>query len=109
MAVESLLVGQTKIQDDLLNSDHPEGRSKARFFLRHGFSCDAPDVLAAALAAHARALWPGRRTVSNLYVTKCIVAGPLACPDGSSPVIVAVWKVEPGATVAWLVTAYPHR
>jgi hypothetical protein len=29
--------------------------------------------------------------------------------DGSSPMTVAVWKVEPGATVAWLVTAYPHR
>jgi hypothetical protein len=108
-AVESLLVEQAKIQGFLLNADHPEGRSKARFLLGRGFSRGAPDVLAAALAAHARALWPGRRIVSNRYVTKCIVVGPLACPDGSSPSVVAVWRMEPGATVAWLVTADPHR
>ena len=68
----------------------------------------ALEGLATALALHATTFWPGR-IVSNSYVTKHIVVGSLICPDGTRPEIAAVWKIEPGTTVARLVTAYPHR
>ena len=40
-AVENLLIEQSKIDDYLLNIDHIDGRSKAKFFLERGVSLSA--------------------------------------------------------------------
>lgn len=107
-AIEFLRIEQAKIVDYLLNVDHVDGGDKTAFFLSRGFAVDVPDDLAEALAAHAAAHWPGRVS-ANAHVTKHIVEGPLACPDGSTPNILAVWKLDPGKPDAWLVTAYRYR
>lgn len=107
-AVENLLIEQGKIDDYLLNINHVDGWSKAKFFLGRGFSLGAPQDLANALAQHAIANWPGQ-VAANTYVTKHIVTGPLACPDGTTPDVLAIWKLIDDGVTASLVTAYPHR
>ncbi len=106
--IESLQIEEAKIVDYLLDVNHVDGGDKAAFFLGRGFTIDAPDELAEALATHAATHWPGR-VVTTSYVTKHIVEGPLTCPDGSTPNVLAVWKLDSGEPTAWLVTAYRRR
>lgn len=106
--IESLRIEEAKIVDYLLNADHVDGSDKAAFFLGRGFTIDAPDGLAEALATHAATHWPGR-VVTTAYVTKHIIEGPLTCPDGSMPNVLAVWKLDATEPTAWLVTAYRRR
>jgi hypothetical protein len=46
-------VSERKIRDYLLSSTHPGGRSKARYFLRFGFTASAWPEFANALRRHA--------------------------------------------------------
>jgi len=54
-------VPTAKLTEYLLNPRHPEGGSKARFFLGLGFSPEAPEDLAEAVLRHAegRRRWTG--------------------------------------------------
>jgi hypothetical protein len=62
---EQAVVDLRKIKDYLLSPTHPEGRAKARFFIRHGFSTDRPEELALAFIRHAKegALRLSRRNI----------------------------------------------
>ena len=103
-----IVVSPAKVVDYLLNLDHVEGRSKAKFFLARGFSRDRPVELADALAAQAIRGWPGD-SVAAPGATKHRVVGPVDCPDGSAPEVLTVWQVLTDSEVATLVTARPHR
>lgn len=107
MTMPKLAVPKSKLTRYLLDL---EGRdpSKARFFLGRGFALETWSDLADALAQHAVDNWPGR-VLPTSYGHKHVVTGGIACPDGSVPDLLAVWKVETGADVALLVTAYPNR
>lgn len=101
-------IDDLKIEAYLLNLAHKRGGSKAKFFLARGFSLGDTKAFAYALATHAHYNWPGTVT-AEAYGEKHAIEAPLACPDGTSPTILAVWKVETGSMTASLVTAYPHR
>ena len=58
--LERRYVPAAKITAYLLNFDHPEGGSKARFFVRFGFSPDLPHILEASLLEH-----PARHEVAT--------------------------------------------
>ena len=47
-------VERKKVVEYLLSFSHPDGRSKAEFFSRFGFSVDEWEVLARALKKHGR-------------------------------------------------------
>lgn len=51
--VENALVPKPKITDYLLSFTHRDGRSKAQFFIRFGFSAENWETLANALLHHA--------------------------------------------------------
>ncbi|HEX4767219.1 MAG TPA: hypothetical protein VH414_13195 [Lichenihabitans sp.] len=106
MSVVRLTISEDKIKRYLLDLSHPVGGSKARFFIDRGFNIATPDVLAEALTAHASGRWPGSSVVTP-YGIKHRIVGPMPCPDGSAPVILAVWQVQTGRTSADFVTAYP--
>ncbi len=108
VGVEGLSVAHAKVQDYLLNIKHPEGWSKAKFFLARGFDLSQPSVLAEALAVQALMGWPGDELITPGSVKHKIV-GPVQCPDGSAPDILTVWQVKTGSTSADLVTARPYR
>lgn len=71
---ERVHVSRAKIVDYLLSSTHPDGSSKAAFFVRFGFSAKAWETLAAALLAHGRAL-DVKRTETSPFGTRYIIEG----------------------------------
>jgi hypothetical protein len=75
-------VPERKITQYLLNPAHPAGGSKARFFLRFGFTAGGWQQLAEALRRHGR-----ENEVAAMEQTahgsRYIVDRPLIAPDGS--------------------------
>ena len=101
-----LAIEAHKLTEYLLNLNHPEGASKARFVKRHGFSRDDPNALASALVAHATSGWPGA-VIQGPYGQKCLIDGALITPIGTRPALRAVWAIADEALSARLITAYP--
>ena len=100
------LVPHEKIVHYLLDLAHPDGGSKAKFFLAHGFRSDDPKALADALFEHIVA----NRVVSvrhGRYGAQIAVEGSKAMPDGTSRIVRSVWlHQETGDGI--FVTAYPR-
>jgi hypothetical protein len=103
---EAAIVDLRKINDYLLSLTHPEGRSKARFFISHGFTTGEPELLVAALLRHAR---EGKVRLSrrNVFGNIHTVRGSLLTPDGRGPIVESVWIIEFGTEFPRLITAYP--
>ena len=107
MSAIRLTISEDKITRYLLDLSHPIGGSKARFFIDRGFNIATPDILAEALTAHASGGWPGS-SVATPYGIKHRIVGPMPCPDGRVPTILAVWQIQTGHSSADFVTAYPN-
>jgi hypothetical protein len=103
---ERAYVPEAKITNYLLNEDHPVGASKARFFLRFGFTKEAWQIFASALAEHAAA-----HEVSQILTAedgvRYAVEGDLRTPDGRNPYIRSTWIIETGSELPRLTSAYP--
>lgn len=99
-------VDKAKILEYLLSLSHPDGRSKATFFLRFGFTNDQWPVLADALlkVGHSN---PVFSVVKSAYGLRYTVDGRLHSPDGRNPRVRTVWIVERSGAGPRLVTAYP--
>ena len=107
MAVDfqTAVIPPRKLVDYLLATDHPEGGSKAAFFLACGFSADAPDRLDFALRQQAQG---GEATaIATGFGMKYVVEGPLLGVDGRSRRLRSVWIVETDGEPPRFVTAYP--
>jgi hypothetical protein len=106
---ENAIVPRAKIVEYLLSPTHRDGRSKAAFFTRYGFSVDRWEELAAALLRHA-AGHAIAKIEDSPFGARYIIEGGLATPDGRVPVIRSVWFIETGEHLPRFVTAYPlHR
>lgn len=95
-----------KMRDYLLDLEHPEGRSKAAFFLAMGFHPDRWELLANAvreMIAHTQVT----QTLESRHGTKYIVEGDLMTPTARCVHVRTVWIVEPGESAPRFVTAYP--
>jgi filamentous hemagglutinin len=101
------IVEPAKILQYLLDTSHPVGGAKARFFLSFGFSREEYSVLVRALQRHAT-----DNEVTTMHETafgpRYEVEGQLVCPDGRRPVIVTVWQFDVGQIAPRLITAYPN-
>jgi hypothetical protein len=95
-----------KVVHYLLDESHVEGGAKARFFLRFGFSPATPFDLASVLLAHPTWNTFVNRTVSDRGDTKLVFEGPIVAPDGRTPRIRSVWRMDENGT-ARFVTAVP--
>jgi hypothetical protein len=104
--IEDARINRTKIVDYLLAVDHPEGAGKATSFPRFGFSIADWQTFAGAPISHARVCRASKVSESR-FGTKYQIDGPLACPDGRSPAIRAVWIVDAGTDFPRLITAHP--
>jgi hypothetical protein len=80
--VQSATVPERKITHYLLNPAHIAGGSKARFFLRFGFTASEWRLLAEALIRHARENEVAAMH-ETLHGTRYVVEGLLEAPDGS--------------------------
>src|SRR5258708_2788497 len=88
-----LQVDQTKLLDYLLNEEHPDGRSKAAFFLALGFTRAGWHELAEALLAHGRRNDIAEEKVT-VFGTKYVVDGDLETPGGKVVRVRSVWIDE---------------
>lgn len=107
----SLGIPSQKIVAYLLNKDHPQGGSKARFFLGFGFSLADVMEFADALFAQASGA-PDVRREPSAYGTDILTCiGPIWTPSGRKPWIKSVWLVidEPEREVGRFITAFPAR
>ncbi len=101
-------VAMEKILLYLLAETHPAGRSKATFFIRHGFSPSSWQVLKDALIDLAQQ-GTIAAAVETEFGTKYIVEGGLRVPREASPWARTVWFVSQGELHPRLVTAYPAQ
>lgn len=83
-----LTVDREKITAYLLNSGHRYGASKARFFVRFGFSLGDWERLALALREHGKQHHVSKVS-ETIFGTRYEVDGPLRTPDGRAP---RIWK-----------------
>jgi hypothetical protein len=106
--LESAVVSEEKVTGYLLSAVHRDGRHKAAFFVRFGYSTDHWQELAATLRDHAR-----NNDVAQVqdspFGTRYVVEGIINAPDGRSPTIRAIWFVENGEDVPRLISAYPRK
>jgi hypothetical protein len=103
---ERAVVPQQKITGYLLSISHRDGRSKAAFFLRFGFSANVWQGLAEALRQHAID-HEIRGVEDSLFGTRYVIEGAIVTPDKRNPVIRSVWFMEIGEEIPRFVTAYP--
>lgn len=103
---DALVIEQAKLTLYLLNFNHADGASKARFFKRFGFSAASWTVLETALRTHGRTR-DVLETTRSSYGTKYLVRCSLPTPDERNPCIDSVW-IKEGEGPPRLVTAYPH-
>jgi hypothetical protein len=102
---ERARVDRSKIVDYLLSLSHPDGSSKAAFFMRFGFRAEEWETLASALK-EVGASNPVTARVESPQGTRYTVDGLLRTPDGRAPLVRTVWIVEPGSPPR-LITAHP--
>jgi hypothetical protein len=94
-----------RLQRIYISFTHRDGRSKAAFFMRFGFTMDTWEVLADALHQHA-AEHEVTAVEETAFGTSYAVEGPLDAPDGRSPQVRVIWFIENGEHIPRLVTAY---
>lgn len=100
------LVERAKITEYLLNVEHRNGASKARFFAGFGFELRAWETLANALREHGQS-YEVSRTRQTLWGPRYEIEGELSTPDGRRPSIRTVWQLDDGEIAPRLITAYP--
>ena len=103
---DKALVEREKIVGYLLNTAHPYGASKARFFAGFGFHAQRWELLAQALRRHAQ--HHGVKMMKETgHGPRFQVEGNLDTPDGRSPRVRSVWQLDRGEVAPRLITAYP--
>ncbi|HSK71402.1 MAG TPA: hypothetical protein VK892_06885 [Pyrinomonadaceae bacterium] len=105
---EKAIVAREKVVDYLLSFVHKDGRAKAEFFIRFGFTSENWEVLADALKSHADEHEIKKQEVSP-FGMRYIIEGGLAAPDGQKPKVRAVWFAENETAIPRLATAYPMK
>ena len=99
-------VEERKVREYLLNTAHPDGMAKARFFAANGYRVEDWQRFADDLRRHGKQ-HDVAGIVESPYGTRYSVDGQLTTPSGKSIRVVTVWIIEKGTDVPRLVTAYP--
>ena len=102
------IVPRAKIADYLLSFSHADGRGKAQFFSRYGYSIEAWELLAEALLRHA-ADHELARIESSPFGTRYVIEGIISTLDGRAPFMRTVWFIATDEDIPRFVTAYPLR
>ena len=109
MPARTYIIPIEKLTVYLLNPQHKKNSGKAKFFLGRGFNSIDTSIIATALFEHAEKHWPGQVYPDPPWGNLFELIGEIKCPDGTTPHILAVWKIETGGSAASFVTAYPYQ
>jgi hypothetical protein len=102
------IIAQEKLTDYLLSAEHPRGSSKAKFFLRRGFSVEQSKQFAEALKSHAQTHEIAEQHPSEFGI-RYVVEGDLDTPSGTNTYVRTIWYIAYGEVLPRLVTAYPIK
>ncbi len=105
--VANAILDNRKITQYLLNTAHPTGAAKARFFISLGFPPGNWAELKSALLNHPRNN-PVTSQARSSFGQKFEVSCSLVTPDGRNPCIISVWIIEPPDRSPRFITAYPN-
>jgi hypothetical protein len=97
---------EEKVRDYLLNVEHENGRGKALFFMRFGFSIDNWEALAQAIISHAHE-HEVVKAVTTRFGVRYVIEGVLQTPSRRTPQVRAVWFIPVDDYRPRLTTAYP--
>lgn len=100
-----VVMEERKITEYLLNIHHPEGGTKAEFFLQHGFDLENPEEFKEKLLEHLQQ--HSATSKETIFGTKYIVSGRIKSPDGNAFMLRAVWMKPINEKLVKFVTAYP--
>ena len=103
---ENARVDREKIVEYLLCRSHPDGYSKAAFFMQFGFTLKAWEILADSLYKHGKTHHVVK-VVESAYGRRYNVDGPLETPSGLKPLVRTVWIIEISSNAPRLITAHP--
>ncbi len=106
LSARDALIPSDKLRDYLLSLTHPDGRGKAEYLGRLGYSEDAFQQLDADLREQilSREAQPGR---ASRYGQKYEILGPLTGPNGNTAWVRTIWIILTGETAPRLVTLIP--
>ncbi len=102
---EKARVEDAKLYRYLLNMEHPEGKSKARFYELIGYTAANGEQLRADLLTLACS-GSVTREQPNRVGRKYVVVGSINAPNGRTYQLLTVWAVEPPDHEPRLITAY---
>lgn len=103
---QKFFVSEEKIKQYLLNTDHPDGGNKARFFVNYGFRPKKWQILADALCKQAQNHLVKEKEKTT-YGTKYVIEGVIHTPVSKNVLIRTVWIIKMNSEVFELITAYP--
>ncbi len=105
---ERARIPRRKIIEYLLSPTHRDGKSKAAFFTRFGFSIDKWEELAEAVLRHA-----AENEVSVVeqspFGVRYVIDGIIHAPDGREPRVRSVWFIGDDEEIPRFATAYPLK
>ena len=105
---EKARINDNKLYKYLLNSNHPDGKSKARFYERIGYTSDKGEQLRAELLRLACSGLVDKEMPIRVG-SKYVVIGSINAPNGKTYPLLTVWAVEPPDNEPRLITAYPNN
>lgn len=107
LSAEDAIIPPEKLTSYILSRTHPDGRAKAQYLARLGYSeANAPRLEADLREQHlSREAQPGR---PSLYGLKYEILGPLTGPNGVSAWVRTIWIVRTGEDRPRLVTLIPE-
>jgi|SRR5580658_9360276 hypothetical protein len=100
------IIPRSKVEDYLLNLEHPIGGGKAKFFIGFGFRRERWVELATALRGQARDN-DVTKTLSDADGITYLIEGRMTTPSGRRPRVRTVWLLESGGLAPRFITAYP--
>lgn len=102
------VVEDAKMRDYLLNSGHPDGKSKAIFFTKKGFRVNDLPAFREMLINHAKSNQV-MKEVKTEHGVKYVVEGPVNWPGLNVFNLRTVWSIDKDSKLPKLATAYPVR
>src|SRR5881396_2953195 len=102
---EKAIVPKPTITEYLLSETHLDGRHKAAFFRKFGYTSSDWERLRDDLLKHAEL--PVTAVEHSPFGMRYVVEGIIYAPDGRQPRVRTVWFIEHGMDVPRLATAYP--
>ncbi len=99
-------VEEVKIKSYLLNLEHEQGGSKAKFFLSRGFTADEWKNFHDALITQGKSN-PVVKVTTDKFGSRYVVDCNCPTPDKRNPCIRTVWELKEDETRPRLITAHP--